>query len=44
MRRGLIFAQTVSFFGLGGTLFREGVWKLGAAQVLLGVVTVLVYS
>lgn len=44
MRNALILAQTVTFFGLGGVLFREGVWKLGAAQVLLGVVTVLVYS
>lgn len=44
MRIVLVIVQAVSFFGLGALLVHQGNWKLGVAQLLLGVVTALVYA
>lgn len=44
MRSALIIVQAASFFALAGVLLHEGRPKLAAAQLLLGVVTWLVYS
>lgn len=44
MRTALVVAQALTFVGLGALLVCQGEWKLGAAQLLLAAITVLVYS
>jgi hypothetical protein len=44
MRNALVIIQTLTFVALGALLITEGAAKLGCAQLLLGGVTVLVYS
>jgi hypothetical protein len=43
MRETLVYVQTATFVGLGALLMAQGVWRLGAAQIALGLVTWLVY-
>ena len=43
MRTFLVAVQALTFVGLALVLFREGDWRLGLAQLLLGGVTALVY-
>lgn len=44
MRTPLLILQAVTFVMLGGLLCFDGSWKLGAAQLLLAAVQVLVYA
>lgn len=44
MRATLVAVQAATFFALGVLLLADGNWRLGGAQVLLGLVTALVYS
>lgn len=44
MRTALVILQAATFVGLGIILVAEGDWRLGAAQLLLALVTGLVYS
>ncbi|MGZ6570485.1 MAG: hypothetical protein ACXVHB_05850 [Solirubrobacteraceae bacterium] len=44
MRSALVAAQGFTFLALGGLLCREGNWRLGAAQLLLAIITGLVYA
>lgn len=43
MRAALVWAQAVTFIGLGALLVKDHDWRLAAAQFLLGAVTALVY-
>lgn len=44
MRTALVAVQALSFVGLAAELVRTGDLRLAAAQVLLGIVTFLVYT
>lgn len=43
MRTTLVVAQALTFVGLGALLVISHEWRLGAAQLLLAVITGLVY-
>ena len=43
LRHLVVYVQTATFFVLAVLLWREGQWRLAAAQLLLGFVTALVY-
>lgn len=44
MRTALVAVQGATFAGLAVTLAAAGEWRLAGAQVLLGIVTGLVYA
>lgn len=43
MRTALVYAQAATFVGLAALLVAQHAWRLATAQILLGVVTALVY-
>lgn len=43
MKEATTIVQAVTFLVLGGLLIADGNWRLGAAQLLLAAITVLVY-
>lgn len=44
MRPALVILQGLTFLALGALLLIENQWRLGAAQLLLALVTVIVYA
>lgn len=40
----LVLVQAATFVGLGGWMIASGDWKRGAAQLLLAVITWLIYG
>lgn len=43
LRTAITTVQGVTFFALAVVLYGAGEWRLAAAQVLLGVITFLIY-
>jgi hypothetical protein len=43
LRTVIVGVQTLTFVALAWLLLTQGEWKLGAAQAMLGVITVLIY-